>query len=389
MASIIKRTWTSTSPTGRRLKQVSWGYDLRLANGTRERRVCLEWRTETDALEALNGRLEEIKAGRLDPVTVTLGQLAEEYLRYKGDHGKRSLREDTRILKKRLLPAFGAELPARRLTGEMIAQYEKRRAGEKKSNGEPISAFTVANELTVLRHMLRLGRRWGYLDQAPEIEMPKKPEGRRRYLEEDEIQRLLIACAESKNPYLYAIVTIALNTGMRKQEILGLEWERLDLSRGTITLYKTKSGKPRGIPMLRSVYDVLIAAGLDPERRIGLVFARRDGAAWGQVRTAFTNALTKAKIPDFRFHDLRHTFASHYAMRGGSLKALQEILGHSDYKMTQRYAHLSPAHLRSDMERMEGLTVGHMNGHISGKIQADRLVNPYAPVAQVDRAAVS
>ena len=102
-------------------------------------------------------------------------------------------------------------------------------------------------ELTVLRHMLRLGRRWGYLSQVPEIDMPTKPEGRRRFLDEAEIGRLLEACRESRNPYLTAISTLALHTGMRKAEILGLEWARVDLSTSRLTLYKTKSGKPRGI----------------------------------------------------------------------------------------------------------------------------------------------
>jgi integrase len=74
----------------------------------------------------------------------------------------------------------------------------------------------------------------------------------------------------------------------------------------------------------------------------------------GQVRTALTQALTRASIMGFRFHDLRHTFASRFVMRGGSLKALQEILGHADDKMTLRCSHLSPAHLRADTDRMEG-----------------------------------
>ena len=80
------------------------------------------------------------------------------------------------------------------------------------------------------------------------------------------------------------------------------------------------------------------------------------GAAWGQVRTAFTGALKRASITGFRFQDLRHTFASHFVMREGSLTDLQEILGHADYKMTRRYAHLSPKHLQATMQRMEGLT---------------------------------
>ncbi len=76
------------------------------------------------------------------------------------------------------------------------------------------------------------------------------------------------------------------------------------------------------------------------------------------MRTAFEAALARAGIAGFRFHDLRHTAASHLVMRGASLKDVQEILGHSDLRMTNRYAHLSPAHLRGAVERLEGLTDG-------------------------------
>ena len=109
----------------------------------------------------------------------------------------------------------------KKLTGPAIAQYERQRAGK-------VSALTVSNELTVLRHMLRLGRRWGYLDQVPEVELPRKPEGRRRFLDGAEI-------GKARNPYLGTIVTIDVNTGMRKAEILGLEWERVELASARLT----------------------------------------------------------------------------------------------------------------------------------------------------------
>jgi integrase len=241
------------------------------------------------------------------------------------------------------------------------------------------------------RHMLNLARKWGYLDRVPDVEQPKRPEGRQRYLEEEEITRLLDACRRSRNPYLTAIVTVALNTGMRKGEILGLAWESVDLSTSRLTLYRTKSGKPRGVPINRSVYDVLVALEPDAEQRAGLVFHRSGARAWGQIRTAFTTALDRAGIKGFRFHDLLHTAASHMVMRGASLKDVQEILGHSDLKMTLRYSHLSPAHLRATVDRLEGVPpVASTQGSAqSAKIARQRRVSPYAPVAQVDRAAVS
>src|SRR5262247_2935718 len=83
---------------------------------------------------------------------------------------------------------------------------------------------------------------------------------------------------------------------------------------------------------------------------------KRDARPWGQIRTAFTKALENAGIKGFRFHDLRHTAASHMVMRGANLVDVKEVLGHADLKMTLRYAHLSPAHLRTAVDRLDGLT---------------------------------
>jgi integrase len=349
MAKIIRRTWTSAGPLGRKVKHVAYGYTFYRADGERERKVSSEWLTEREALAALNVRLQEIAAGQLDrPAERTLGTLVEEYLAYKRDHGKRSLNDDERILKRALLPVLGPSTLVRAIRGPMIAQYERTRSGQ-------VSAYTVANELGVLRHCLRLARRWGYVASVPEIVLPKRPEGRLRYLDEAEIGRLLFACRDSRNAYLATVVILALHTGMRKGEILGLEWERVDLSTARITIHQTKSGKPRGVPIGRAVYDALIALQPDPERRHGRLFPNGNDRRGSQIRTAFELALTRAGIAGFRFHDLRHTAASHLVMRGASLQDVKEVLGHADLRMTLRYAHLSPAHLRGAVERLEGL----------------------------------
>jgi integrase len=352
MAKILKRTWSSTGPLGRKVKHVAYGYTFYRADGERERKVSSDWLTEHDALTALNARLAAIEAGQLGrPTERTLGALVKEYLAYKRDHGKRSVQDDERILERGLLPALGAGTLVRSLGGPMIAQYERTRAGQ-------VSAFTVANELSVLRHCLRLARRWGYLSTVPEIVLPRRPEGRLRYLDETEIGKLLAACRESRNRYLAPIVTLALHTGMRKGEILGLEWERVDLSTARLTLLQTKSGKPRGVPIGRAVYDALIALEPDPERRRGRVFPSGNDRRGSQIRTAFEAALKRAGIVGCRFHDLRHTAASHLVMRGAALQDVKEVLGHADLRMTLRYAHLSPAHLRGAVERLEGLGSG-------------------------------
>jgi len=165
--------------------------------------------------------------------------------------------------------------------------------------------------------------------------------------------RLLTACEQSRNPYLSTIVTIALNTGMRKGEILRLEWDRVDFSRGVLLAEKTKSGRRREILMNRDVYDAL--SKLPPVRE-GFLFRKRTGAAWGNIRTAFERACQEAKLEDFHFHDLRHTCASWLIMKGRSLKEVQDLLGHREFSMTLRYAHLSPDRLRDAVASLEGLS---------------------------------
>jgi integrase len=230
--------------------------------------------------------------------------------------------------------------------------------------------------------MLRLARRWGYLEHVPEITLPKTPGGRLRYLEADEIGRLLEASRESRNRYLAPVVVLAVHTGMRKGEILGLEWERVDLSSARITLYETKSGKPRGVPINRAVYDTLIGLEPDADRRRGRLFPAGNDRRGSQVRTAFEAALARAGIAGFRFHDLRHTAASHLVMRGASLQEVKEILGHSDLRMTLRYSHLSPAHLRGAVERLEGLTAAAAPASAHESAQSGKMAERAAPAAR-------
>jgi site-specific recombinase XerD len=126
----------------------------------------------------------------------------------------------------------------------------------------------------------------------------------------------------------------------------------------------------------------LVAYGYDLRvdgKRMGLLFRRSGDRARGKIRTAFEKAVERAGLKNFRFHDLRHTAASHMVMRGAQLREVQEILGHRTFAMTLRYSHLSTAHVRAAVDRLDGLTgsapaadvtveatpVGHMNGHTS------------------------
>lgn len=193
------------------------------------------------------------------------------------------------------------------------------------------------------------------------VKKGRQASSRLRYLTTDEIKTLL----ECAPPRLYPVLVCALLTGMRRGEMLNLQWEHIDLARRTIYILQSKSGKPRQIPMANQLTEMLLDLG--PNKH-GKVF----DLPIIMLRRFFEKALKDSNISGFRFHDLRHTFASHYIMKTHDLPALQSILGHSTPAMTMRYAHLSSGHLISNMTTFESsiptksLTFaqnGHPGGH--------------------------
>jgi len=209
-----------------------------------------------------------------------------------------------------------------------------------------VAPATVNRELACLKHMFNKAIEWGKADKNPalKVKLLREDNRRVRYLERDEIKALLDACADHLRP----IVVTALNTGMRKGEILPLEWSQVDLVRGKIYLYDTKSGKPRDVDINDWVADTL--SELSQNRKGPYVFCSEKGKPYGDIKRSFETAKRKAGIEDFRFHDLRHNLGSYLAAEGVGPQILQSILGHSDYRMTQRYIHVLPGHKKAAME---------------------------------------
>jgi integrase len=286
----------------------------------------------------------------LEPVRdqhLTLAQAFDRY--YQAKVRKKSLDEDKRIAA-HLIDKFGGTTRLRDLTASRIARYRAARLTaksvrrkDKHGKATPLGAASINRPLALLRHLLRLAAQdWEVIPKVPVVRLEKEPQGRIRCATEEEDARLFDECKASQNPHLFNIVKVAEETGMRYGEITGLTWDRVDLSRGVIRLEVTKGGKRREIPMRDIVYKILSTM---PEPRKGRVWPDK------AIRTAFENAVERAKIEDFHFHDLRHTFASRFMMNGGSLLSLSRILGHATLAMTTRYAHLSPDHLRGEMEK--------------------------------------
>ena len=349
MAKIRQRTWRVR---GQRTKRKAWGF-VTVENGNQVRCFKAEW-TKEDAENALAARLLKLdQEPKVKAAGLTLAQAAERYLATKAR--KRSLAKDRRTLE-HFKSMFGADAALADITASRISEYKAQRLAatsvrrkDAQGNGTLLSAAAVNRPLALLRHLLRLAHEeWEVLPAVPRIKLEKEPEGRIRWLGEqapDEEARLLAACAKSKNPELVKKVTIALESGLRKGELNGLDWQQnIDMSRGVIRLELTKSGRRREVPMRQAVYTILAS---QPEPHQGPVWKR------GDVRHAFEHAVAEAKLDDFHFHDCRHHFASWFVMRGGSLQALQKILGHATLAMTQRYAHLSPDYLRSEVAKTE------------------------------------
>lgn len=148
--------------------------------------------------------------------------------------------------------------------------------------------------------------------------------------------------------HITPLVLLALNTGLRRGELLGLEWHDVDLNKKLVWVRaeSSKTGTSRAVELNEEAVEVLRTWGLGK----GLVFPGPQGDVMGTVKTAWVKLLDAAQIKKFRFHDLRHTFASKLVQRGVPLQVVQELLGHASMIMTQRYAHLAPSQRRAAVE---------------------------------------
>lgn len=237
---------------------------------------------------------------------------------------------------------------------EKMPERYKQRTREVKP-AKKRSGAAVNRVLSTLRHIFSKAVEWDMMEVSPFTKARglfyKEIEKRLRYLsEEEEISLLNVCCGQLKN-----IVLVALHTGMRRGEILNLKWD--DIQNGFIYLNETKTYMPRQIDINKTLRELF--KSIPRHIKSEYVFYGKDGEPLKSVSRAFENALTKAGIKDFRFHDLRHTFASKLVMKGVSLKAVQELLGHQNIKMTMRYAHLSDDYKKKAVHLLDSLPENH------------------------------
>ena len=289
----------------------------------------------------------------------TLGELIDRYLRDE-------LPKKSAIMKKQTVQFQWwkdqiGDYSLANTTPALIAEYRDRLFHEPTSTGTKRSPSTVNRYLAALSHAFNVAvKEWGWLDDSPmrKINRLKEPKGRVRFLDEQERTSLLTACKETKHPYLYKVVLLALSTGARKMEILNLHWKDVDLNKGIAILHETKNGERRALPLSGPALAELRA--LSKVRRLdtGLVFPGRNPKKPFEIRKPWVEALHIADIQDFRFHDLRHSAASYLAMSGATLAEIAEVLGHKTLQMVKRYSHLSEQHTAGVVEKMNQKFLG-------------------------------
>jgi integrase len=324
----------------RRKDSPYWWIDAILPDG---RRVCKSTRlrdleSATEYLVRLKAEAyEAIRRGR--PVDKTWEDAVVRYVSMNRE--KRSLDDDIAHLRR--LDAYLAGKQLREITMETLWPFiEHRRERDGVTNA------TINRALEVVRRILHLARdEWGWLERFQRIRMLREPKRRIRFLTHEEVDRLIAALP----PHLQPVVQFALATGCRMGEILSLEWNRVDLGRRVAWLDPgtTKNGEGRGLPLNKEAI-LSLRQVMGQHQRWCFTYK---GKRMDRVGSAWKRTLKRLEITDFRFHDLRHTWASWHVMNGTSLQELMELGGWKSFEMVLRYTHLAPEHLAEAASRIE------------------------------------
>lgn len=321
------------------------------------KRVRKSFKKRKDAEAELGKRVSLIAENRYLDVkkdyTTTLGELVTKYR--ENYENQRSFMRGKDYYLENIKPYFGEDTRLANIKYMDLETYRNHLMKKPTRHGSVRAIASVNREMACLSHLFTKAVEWEMMEQNPFTKgkaLTVKANNKRfRFLAEDEIYRLLDSCV---NDHTSDIITTVLNTGMRRQEVLGLRWNQI--RNGFIYLDKTKTDESRQIPINDDLAELFKHIRKRNQLKFEYVFCSKKGKPFTQINQSFHASLKRAGIEDFRFHDLRHTFASHFIMRGGSIKDLQEVLGHKSLTMTMRYAHLSQEHKKKAVNLLNGLT---------------------------------
>jgi integrase len=290
----------------------------------------------------------------------TIGELIDRYIR---EDLQRLSESDWRVREQQLnwwREKIG-NLTLYRVTPALLGDHRHLLKTEPNDKGQIRSGSTVNRYMAALSAAFSIATaEWQWMTENPFIRVrrEKEPDGRIRFLSTEERAALLEACKSSRSNSLYLIVMLALSTGMRQGEIMSLKWNQVDTAKKRITLLKTKNGEIRVVPLVGLANDLIQAQSKVRKIQNPFVFPGRLHSHAEFPRAGWQNAIEKAKIENFKFHDCRHSAASELAMNGASLHEIAAVLGHKTLAMVQRYAHLSEQHTTSVVERMNNAVFG-------------------------------
>jgi integrase len=255
---------------------------------------------------------------------------------------KRSWEKDEEMFRLRIQATFG-HLRLNQITRQQIQTFHTA------LKGEGLSASTSNHYVKLLKHSLNLAIDWALLDVNPAVRVPLFHEDNKmeNYLSEAELERLLGVLRTDENRTICQIVLFLLSTGARLNEALSARWDQVDIDRRVwkIPASNSKSKRIRSVPLNDSAIDVL--SQLDTQAQFDHVFINQQtGLPYTTISKVWGRLRRKAGLPHLRIHDLRHQYASFLVNSGRTLYEVQQILGHSDPSVTQRYAHLSTQSLQ-------------------------------------------
>ena len=324
-----------------------WLVEVRYPDGSRLRK---RFRREREALRFWSAENVKIESGAWQesaPKNLTLGDALEQYRDYsRVQHRshKSYVEPSLRMWERELdLTSF-----LYTVTSAQIEDVKLRRAAH-------VGRSTVDKDLGTLKAFFNwcIARGLAAANPVRKVKGFREDNTRLRYLTETEYQRLIETAREVQHsPLLADKITLAVHTGLRRGNLFHLRWDQIDFLSQVLRVPRTKANHPHAVPLNKTVVATLTRLYADRSDS-PYVFPHLGGKHEGQpvmdVKNAFHTAVDAAGIEDFRWHDLRHTFASWLVMRGASLRAVADLLGHRSLRMVMRYAHLSPAYLAAEV----------------------------------------
>ena len=308
----------------------SWNAQVRVSGW---RSFTKSFSKKSDAVVWVNQLEHKLRSAHIPDLRIntkiTLAELLLKYAKEISPIHKGGVAETYRL--KSIARRWIGELDIRYLTKQHFIQYRDDRMNV-------VTSGSVGAELALMKRVLdTAAKNWGLgipYNPIKDIEFPRGSTERNRRLKEGERERLLTAASSQRNIYIAPAIEFAIETGMRRSEMLGLRWCDLDLENGFASLYDTKNGEDRRVPLTRRCVEVLRTVPQDHEG-VFPISANCLHLAWVRARN-------KAEVTNLRFHDLRHEAVSRFFEMGMSVPEVALISGHKDVRQLFRYTHLNP-----------------------------------------------